>query len=124
MTDLPVNQILQGDCLKAPFPRITNRATKGPYGNESLDSPERRNMPGPVSDRYHPEWGTGDNANQIREAIQTVYDKVSTVLGGKKPLYILSLVQREDLSWTIPAEFTEQEWRILRFCCERAMESI
>jgi len=81
-------------------------------------------MPGPVSDRYDPEWGTGDNADEIREAIQEVYDKLSVVLGQSKPLYILDLVRVHGLNKRIDATLTEKEWRILRFACERAKESI
>ena len=81
-------------------------------------------MPGSVSDSYDPEWGTGDNADQIREAIQHVYDKVSKILGQQKPLYILRLIQHRGLTKTINATLTEKDWRILRFACERAKESV
>lgn len=81
-------------------------------------------MPGPVSDSYDPEWSTGDNADQIREAIQKVYDKLSGILGYQKPLYILDLVQSNRLNKRIDATLSEKEWRILRFACERAKDSI
>lgn len=81
-------------------------------------------MPGPVSDSYDPEWGTGDNADQIQEAIQKVYDKLSGILDGRPPMYILDLVRSNQLNKRINATLTEKEWRILRFACERAKESI
>jgi len=81
-------------------------------------------MPGPVSDSYDPEWGTGDNANQIRESIQKVYDKLSSILDQQPPLPILQVVQSNRLNKMIDASFREKEWRILRFACERAKDSI
>lgn len=81
-------------------------------------------MPGPVSDSYDPEWGTGANAGEIVDAIQAVYDKLSVILGNQPPLWILDLVRSESLNRIIEAKLTEREWRILRFACERAKDSI
>lgn len=80
-------------------------------------------MPGPASDTYDPEWGTGANRDEIAEAIQGVYGKLSGILDNRPPLYILDLV-RADLPTDHTATLTEREWRILRFCCERARESL
>lgn len=80
-------------------------------------------MPGPVSDSYDPEWGTGENASLITDALDEVYDRLSGVLGGSEPMFILGLVQR-DLPTPIAATLTEKEWRLLRFAVERARESI
>jgi len=81
-------------------------------------------MPGPVSDSYDPEWGTGDNAEQIKESIQSVYDKLSSILGNQKPLFILDLVKSRGMTEKLNAHLSIKEWRILRFACERAKESI
>jgi len=81
-------------------------------------------MPGPVSDSYDPEWGSSANAEEITNAIQNVYDKLSKILEQQKPLYILDLVRIHGLNKRIDATLTEKEWRILRFTCERAKESI
>lgn len=80
-------------------------------------------MPGPVSDSYDPEWGTRANAGDIQEELSHVYNLVSDVLGGSKPIYILDLVQ-EDLPNQLTATLTEKEWRIIRFALERASESV
>ena len=80
-------------------------------------------MPGPVSDSYDPEWGTSDKGAQIGEALDDMYARLTEILGGRSPHYILDLVQ-EDLPEEIPATLTEKEWRILRFAIERARESI
>ena len=84
---------------------------------------EDRNMPGPVSDSYDPEWGTAANGDKIREALGAVYHRVSLVLGNQEPLWIVRLVQKE-LPREITATMTEREWRIVRFALERAKDSI
>lgn len=80
-------------------------------------------MPGPVSDNYDPEWGTGDNAERIGDALQVAYDRVSEVLGNKKPMYILRLL---DVAFprNIAATLNEKTWRVIRFALERARDSI
>jgi len=80
-------------------------------------------MPGPVSDSYDPEFGTGDNAASVREAVQDAYAKLTKIIGVIRPIYIVDLA-KADLPRIIQAELTEREWRILRFCCERAEESL
>jgi hypothetical protein len=76
-----------------------------------------------MSDSYDAEWGTSSNAAVIRESLNDVYDRISGILGGKPPIYIVDLVHRE-MPTPIPATFTEKEWRIIRFALERAEESI
>ena len=82
-------------------------------------------MPGPVSDSYDVEWGTAANGDDIKDAIQNVYDKLSNILSGQPPVFILDLVQEtKERTRYITASLTEREWRILRFTCERAKDSI
>lgn len=83
-------------------------------------------MPGPVSDSYDPEWGTGANAAEISEALDAVYKRLTKILGGQPPMYILDLVRSEfrNLNYQIPASLTAKEWRLLRFAVERARDSI
>ena len=82
-------------------------------------------MPGPVSDSFDPEWGTTSNAEPIHDAISTLYDRVSGILGHREPMDIRKLaLQADELTQTIPATLTEWEWRIIRFSLERAGESI
>jgi hypothetical protein len=82
-------------------------------------------MPGPVSDSYDPEWGTSAAAAEISDAIDTLYDRVSGVLGGRAPVDIRKLAsQVDELTTPIAATLSEWEWRIIRFALERANESI
>ncbi len=80
-------------------------------------------MPGPVSDSYDPEWSTGHNAGLITDALDGVYEKLSTILKKKPPMYILNLVEA-DMPREITAVLTEKDWRLLRFAVERARDSI
>ena len=80
-------------------------------------------MPGPVSDSYDPEWGTAANGDEIRDALSDVYDRLSGILGGREPMWIMELVGA-DLPTPIAATLSEREWRLLRFACERAQDSI
>jgi hypothetical protein len=83
-------------------------------------------MPGPVSDSYDPEWGTGANRGEIEEALKDVYDGVSVTLGNKPPIYILDLVRDEskERRVMISRALPEKEWRLIRFALERAPESL
>lgn len=87
-------------------------------------------MPGPVSDSYDPEFGTSGVASEVREAVQNVYDRLSRILREKKPMYILDLIRNKNdnshssLEVTINATLTNREWRLLRFACERAMDTL
>ena len=80
-------------------------------------------MPGPVSDSFDPEWGTTANAEEIREALQEVYDLVSEgPLAGKDPIYILTLMRHPRVGDEVECTLSEQQWRLIRFALERAME--
>lgn len=81
-------------------------------------------MPGPVSDSYNPEWGTSAAGHEIRQQLERMHEVVSQILGGKPPLYILDLVNKDDLKERIGAVLTEKQWRMIRFALERAGESI
>lgn len=82
-------------------------------------------MPGPVSDSYDPEWGTSSAAEEISDAIDTLYDRVSGVLDRRAPVNIRKLAsQADELTTPISATLSEWEWRIIRFALERAKDSI
>ena len=79
-------------------------------------------MPGPVSDSYDPEFGTGSNAADVREGIEEVIRRATLVLGpGLKN--IVQVVQGEP-GMMLGRPLTEREWRIVRFALNRALESI
>lgn len=79
-------------------------------------------MPGPVSDSYDPEFSTAENAGRIREALAEAHKTLGNVIGGP-PLPILEVVDGGHRGG-IPATLDERTWRILRFACERAQDSI
>lgn len=79
-------------------------------------------MPGPISDSYDREFGTGSNAADVAQAIREVASKLTHVL-GRDLKNIVEVVhgiegQEHDLL------FSERELRIMRFCLNRALESI
>lgn len=81
-------------------------------------------MPGPVSDSYDPEFGTGANCAEIVEAIDGVIDRLTKQLGEER-LYILDVVRGPDNGpHKHGGELSERELRIIRFCLYRAKESI
>jgi hypothetical protein len=79
-------------------------------------------MPGPVSDSFDPEWGTTANGELVRESIQEMHGVLGKII-GLPPLPILDVVTREP-GPLLAAELSETQWRILRFACERAAESV
>lgn len=79
-------------------------------------------MPGPVSDSYDPEFGTGANAADVAAALRGVIDRATELLGEERK-YIVQVAQGEP-GRTIEANLTERDWRIIRFGLERALETI
>lgn len=92
-------------------------------GCEFINGMEEACMPGPMSDSYDPEFGTGENAHRVRGALQDAYVKVSSILNNMPPMHILDLVDAH-LPKEIDAYLTEKDWRLIRFALERAQESI
>jgi hypothetical protein len=84
-------------------------------------------MPGPVSDDYDPEFSTGENARMVQVAVEMMYAKLTDILDGKKPEWIVNIARRIEEnkpSTQITKMLHEDEWRVLRFACERALESL
>ena len=80
-------------------------------------------MPDPISDSLDPEWGTSSNAAEITESLDRVYSKITNILCGQSPMFIIDLV-KTDLPEPINATLTTKEWRIIRFALERARDSL
>lgn len=78
-------------------------------------------MPGPISDSYDPEFGT--SVENIDISLKEIYDKLTFVLNGQSPIYILDLINK-DLPKLTTATLSEKEWRLLRFSVERARDSL
>lgn len=85
-------------------------------------------MPGPVSDSYDPEFGTGDNAANVRTAIEGVRNKLARPLPAKLR-NIVEIVNEGPRRGQGGGKFhtvklTENELRVVRFALNRALESI
>lgn len=84
-------------------------------------------MPGPVSDGYDPEFGTSSNAADVRGAIDHVRALITGALGDELK-HIVEVSQRvidemyDDEPVMVP--FTEAELRVIRFCLDRAKQSV
>ena len=80
-------------------------------------------MPGPVSDSYDPEFSTSANAQIVRDGIDEVRDQVSKYIGSDELKYIVT-VCNDERKVARQCTFSERELRIIRFCLDRAKESI
>lgn len=81
-------------------------------------------MPGPVSDSYDPEFGTGANAAKVGAAVAGVALAIDGILGGAERKDILAVVESEDMGPVIAARLTEVQWRVIRFALYRAVETL
>lgn len=80
-------------------------------------------MPGPTSDSYDPEFGTGDDANDVRDAIQGVIDQIDERLGPELK-NIVMVAQDRGTILTDEIGFQQREMRLIRFGLLRALESV
>jgi hypothetical protein len=79
-------------------------------------------MPGPISDSYDPEFGTGDNAAAVREAVQKTRKKFDKALGPA--LHNIVEVANGPAGRVFSLKLSKRELRIIRFCLNRSLESI
>ena len=79
--------------------------------------------PGPVSDSYDPEFSTGQNASDVREAMQEVVDAIGARIGGDLR-NIVEVVHDVSRGPTYRMHLSENMLRVIRFGLNRAMESI
>lgn len=80
-------------------------------------------MPGPVSDSYDPEFGTGENADEVRMAVEGVREIISEAIGDPTLRDIVQVAAgppgaAHDL------RFSERQLRVMRFALNRALESL
>ncbi len=80
-------------------------------------------MPGPVSDSYDPEFGTGENASVVGEAVRAVRQRITDVIGSDTLKDIVSVASGEP-GPSFTATLSEREWRLIRFGLNRALESL
>ncbi len=79
-------------------------------------------MPGPVSDSYDPEFGTGANAADVREGIDSVVCDIKEMLGPELK-DIVEVAQSKDAK-RLGLRLSERRWRLVRFGLLRALESL
>ena len=79
-------------------------------------------MPGPTSDSYDPEFGTGDNANSVRNAILKAIDKLTAKLGPD--LKNIVVVADGPKGKVFNVKLSEKDLRALRFAALRSLDSI
>lgn len=80
--------------------------------------------PGPVSDSYDPEFGTGANAHDVHMAVQNVVARIGGTLGTRLQ-NIVAVVQADSVQVKTPdISFNERELRVIRFGLNRALESL
>jgi len=80
-------------------------------------------MPGPVSDSYDPEFGTGDNAYDIRDHIESLIQVMTAILGTEELKNIVEVAQTPATRHHTVA-LSDKELHVLRFALNRALESI
>ena len=83
-------------------------------------------MPGPVSDSYDPEFGTGARAAEVLAALTKVRGVISEMIGSDELKDIVELAERyNDVNLNVRAPgLNEEELRIIRFALDRASESM
>jgi len=79
-------------------------------------------MPGPVSDSYDPEFSTGANAADVRDAIKQTVEQIGKYLGPELK-YIVDVAQGPEGKRT-KFLLSERDMRIIRFGLNRALETI
>lgn len=80
-------------------------------------------MPGPVSDSYDPEFGTADNCERVKEAIEDARSAVSTIIGDSYLRDIVEVATGPDMRF-INLVFSEKTLRVIRFALNRALDTI
>lgn len=81
-------------------------------------------MPGSVSDSYDPEFSTASNARDICSAIQDVVNKITAGPLEDKPVRNILEVVHGKAGSLRSIVLSDKEWRVIRFACNRAIESI
>lgn len=79
-------------------------------------------MPGSVSDSYDPEFSTGANAAEVRNAVEVLRDELSAAIG--KPAADILEVVRGGPCGLAKLRLSIRECRILRFAVNRALDSL
>lgn len=79
-------------------------------------------MPGPVSDSFDPEFGTGANSAEVSDRIREIVEHIGRVLGPQ--LFDIVGVAYGGRGKKVAFPIYERDLRVIRFACNRALESI
>lgn len=80
-------------------------------------------MPGPVSDSFDPEFGTGENCRMVQKRIEEVRDKIVGKRLGSDLKNILE-VTCGPAGRLFGVTLSERDLRVIRFAMNRALESL
>lgn len=80
-------------------------------------------MPGPVSDSYDPEFGTGERRGDVDEALRLIDVRLTAKL-GERLRDIVDVARSEDTGTVKGLPFSQRELRLIRFAIRRARESL
>jgi hypothetical protein len=79
-------------------------------------------MPGPVSDSYDPEFGTGSNAEDVKFAMEAVVNRIGKKIGSE--LKNIVEIAQGPVGKRESFDLSEAELRVIRFSINRALETI
>ncbi|HPL62952.1 MAG TPA: hypothetical protein PK587_04210 [Syntrophales bacterium] len=79
-------------------------------------------MPGPVSDAYHPEFGTVANRDIVADEIRKQVEKIGKVLGPQLK-EIVSVCEGKS-GQRITIILSEKELRVIRFALNYALDGM
>jgi len=79
--------------------------------------------PGPVSDSYDSEFGTGANAAEVRAAVEECIRSIATRAHLRARRNIVGVVQGRPGKYT-SLGFYSRDWRVIRFALYRALDTL
>jgi hypothetical protein len=80
-------------------------------------------MPGPVSDSYDPEFGTGENARMVKDEIESCIRAIGGQAGLRSRKPILEVLSGPAKTYAT-VTLSRRSWRAVRFALHRALETL
>jgi hypothetical protein len=106
-----------------PYPDIPMPPWKEYNVNVKIN--KEKQMPGPVSDGYDPEFGTVENAEHVKEGLREVLSEIRNKLGEElKDIVEVSLDENSEYDMNHEMLLSERQLRLIRFSILRALETI
>lgn len=87
-----------------------------------VEKEKEEKMPGPVSDSFNPEFGTGANRDLVADAIRHQVKKINKILGPQLK-NIVSVCEGKS-GQAITVILTEKELRVIRFALNYTLDVI